>query len=167
MDVIPNRNQILNWHISKIRFLFPVSFTIEYKVWISEIYLYMGFAADLLKYVVCNIGIRTPLKLANYFRFASQTIAVEATTFLSHMQNFDFYFRFHSPLNTKSALLSFICLCNLVLICWKMWSPEPENCQNRNPHTSKIGKLLPVCLTNNRWRCDHISELHAKFCENR
>jgi len=30
-----------------------------------------------------------------------------------------------------------------------MWLPEPENCQNRNPHISKIGKLLPVCLTNN------------------
>jgi len=30
----------------------------------------------------------------------------------------------------------------------KMWSAETENCQNQNPHTSKIGKLLPVCLTN-------------------
>jgi len=30
----------------------------------------------------------------------------------------------------------------------KMWSAKPENCRNRNPHTSKIGKLLPVCLTN-------------------
>jgi len=44
-----------------------------------------------------------------------------------------------------------------------MWSPEPENCQNRNPHTSKIGKLLPVCLTNSSGRSDHISEPHAKF----
>jgi len=44
---------------------------------------------------------------------------------------------------------------------------EPENFQNRNPHTSKIGKLHPVCLTNNRRRCDHISEPHAKFSENR
>jgi len=25
-----------------------------------------------------------------------------------------------------------------------MWSPEPENCQNLNPHTSKIEKLLPI-----------------------
>jgi len=25
-----------------------------------------------------------------------------------------------------------------------MCSPEPENCRNQNPHTSKIGKLLPV-----------------------
>jgi len=33
-----------------------------------------------------------------------------------------------------------------------MWSPEPENCRNRNPHSSKIGKLLPVCLTDNRRR---------------
>jgi len=39
-------------HSSKIRFLFPVSFTIEYKVGIAEFYLYMGFAADLLKNVV-------------------------------------------------------------------------------------------------------------------
>ena len=51
----------------------------------------------------------------------------------------DFYFGFHSPLNTKSALLNFICTSDLVLICWKMWSPEPENCRNRNPHASKIG----------------------------
>jgi len=47
-----------------------------------------------------------------------------------------------------------------------MWSAEPENCQNRNPHISKIGKLLPVCLTNNRRRRDHICEPHAKFGEN-
>jgi len=30
----------------------------------------------------------------------------------------------------------------------KMWSAEPENGRNGNPHTSKIGKLLLVCLTN-------------------
>jgi len=42
---------------------------------------------------------------------------------------------------------------------------EPENCRNLNPHTSKMGKLLPVCLTNNRRRSDHISEMHAKFVE--
>jgi len=88
-----NRNR--NLHISKIRFLFLVSFTIEYKVSIVEFYLYMGFGADLLK----------------------------------------------------------------------MWSPEPEHCWNRNPHTYKIGKLLPVCLTNRRL-CDHISEPLAKFGEN-
>jgi len=35
-----------------------------------------------------KIGIRTPLKSANYFRFVSQTIGDEATTFLSSMQNF-------------------------------------------------------------------------------
>jgi len=81
----------------------------------------------------------------------------------------DFYFRFQSPLNAKSAVLNFICTWDLLLICWKMWSPEPENCRNcrnRNPHISKIGKLLPVCLTNNRRRSDHIFEPHAKFGEN-
>jgi len=71
VDVIPNRNQIRNFHISKIRFLFPVSFSIEY-----------------------------------------------------------------------NTLLSFFCVCDLVLICCKMWSPELENCQNRHQHTSKIVKLL-------------------------
>jgi len=101
VDVIRNRNQIWNLHISKIQFLFPASFTIEYKVDIAEFFLYMGFGADLLK----------------------------------------------------------------------MWSPERENCRNGNPHTSKIGtskigKLLPVCLTNNRRRCDHIAEPHAKVGEN-
>ena len=29
--------------------VFPISFTIEYKVGIAEFYLYMGFGADLLK----------------------------------------------------------------------------------------------------------------------
>jgi len=48
-----------------------------------------------------------------------------------------------------------------------MWSPEPENCENWNPHISKIGELLPVCLTNNTHRSDHISEPHAQFGENR
>jgi len=55
----------------------------------------------------------------------------------------------------------------MVLTCSEMWSPEPENDGNRNSHTSKIGKLLTVCLTNNRRRSDHISEPHAKFGENR
>ena len=79
----------------------------------------------------------------------------------------DFYFWFHSPLNTKSALPNFICTWDLVLISSQMWSPEPENCQNRDTHISKIGKQLPVCPTNNRRRSDHISEPHAKFDENR
>jgi len=39
-------------HIIKIRFLFPVSFTIEHKVDIAEFYLHMGFGAHLLKNVV-------------------------------------------------------------------------------------------------------------------
>jgi len=75
----------------------------------------------------------------------------------------DVYFRFHSPLNTNPALLNFICTWDLVLICWKMWSPEPEKCRNLNPHTSKIVKLLPVCLTNNRCRSNHISERMQNF----
>ena len=52
----------------------------------------------------------------------------------------NFYFRFHSPFNTKSALPNFMCrpTWDLVLICWKMCSSEPENCRNRNTHTSKI-----------------------------
>ena len=78
----------------------------------------------------------------------------------------DVYFRFHSPLNTKSALLNFNCKWDLVLICRKMCSPEPENCRNRNPHTSKISKLHPVSLTNRR-PCAHIHKPLAKFCENR
>jgi len=36
-------------HICKIRFLFPVSFTIEYKVGIAEFYLYIGYVAHLFK----------------------------------------------------------------------------------------------------------------------
>jgi len=52
----------------------------------------MGFGIDLLKcsdhsLKIAEIGIRTPLKLANYFRFVSQTIGVEAITFVSRMQN--------------------------------------------------------------------------------
>jgi len=82
-------------HISKIRFLFLVSFTIEYKdgIFIAEFYLYMGFGADLFekcdhqKLKATEIGIRTPLKSENYFRFVSQTVGVEATTSLSRLQN--------------------------------------------------------------------------------
>ena len=83
VDVILNRIQIRNLHISKIRFLFPVSFTIEYKVGIAEFYLFMGFAAkwsvekcghQSLK--TAKIGIRSSLKSANYFRFISQTTGV-------------------------------------------------------------------------------------------
>ena len=36
-----------------------------------------------------------------------------------------------------------------------------------NLYTSKIGKLLPICLKNNRCRSDHIySKPHVKFGEN-
>jgi len=52
VDVTPKRNQIRNLRISKIRFLFPVSFAIEYKVGIAEFYLYMRLGADLLTNVV-------------------------------------------------------------------------------------------------------------------
>ena len=47
-----------------------------------------------------------------------------------------------------------------------MWSPEPENCRNRNSYNSKIGKLLPICLTNNKRRRDYISEPCAKLGKN-
>ena len=75
-----------NLHISKIRFIFPVLFTIEYKVAIVEFYLYIGFAADLLKLwspepKTAEIGIRTPLKSENYFRFVSQPTDIEAPHF--------------------------------------------------------------------------------------
>jgi len=36
---------------------------------------------------MAEIRIHTPLKSATYFWFVSQTIGVDATTFLSHMQN--------------------------------------------------------------------------------
>jgi len=52
VDVIRNRTQLQNLHISKIRLLFPVSITIEYKVGIAEFDLFMVFDADLLKNVV-------------------------------------------------------------------------------------------------------------------
>ena len=42
-----NQNGIM--HLPKIRFLFPVSFTVEYKVGIAEFYLLMGSDAELLK----------------------------------------------------------------------------------------------------------------------
>ena len=91
--------------------------------------------------------------------------ALNKTGFCTSLKS-GFYFRFHSQSNTKSALPNFICTWNLMLICWKMCSPEPENCGNQNPHTSKIDKLLPACLTNRR-RCDNIPEPLAKFGENR
>jgi len=37
---------------------------------------------------------------------------------------------------------------------------------NCNSHTSKIGYLLSVCLRSKRCWADHVSEPHAKFCEN-
>ena len=66
----PENCQNRNPHISKIRFLFPVSFTVEYKVCIAEFYPYVRFGADLLKKCghqrlkTAKIGIRTPLKSA-------------------------------------------------------------------------------------------------------
>ena len=82
---MPNRNQMSNLHISKVQFIFLVSFTIEYKVGIVEFYLYMAFGGDLLKsghqsLKTAEIRIRTPLKSANYFRFVAQTTRVSFDT---------------------------------------------------------------------------------------
>ena len=76
MDVIPIPIQIGNLHISKTRFLFPVLFTVEYKVGIAEFYLYMGSDADLLKGV-----------LTRAWKLPKSQIGVDATTFLSRLQN--------------------------------------------------------------------------------
>ena len=52
---------------------------------IAEFYLYMGFGADLLN-KTAEIGIRTPLKSANYFQFVWQATDDEATTFLRRVK---------------------------------------------------------------------------------
>jgi len=44
----------------------------------------------------------------------------------------DFYFRFHSPLNTKSALLSFFSVCAI-------WCSSVEKCAHQSLKTAKIG----------------------------
>ena len=88
---------------------------------------------------------------------AALSNALNKTGFCTSLKS-GFYFRFHSPSNTKSASPNFICTYDLMLISSQMCSPEAENCRNQNPHTSKIGKLLPVCVTNRR-RCD-ISDPH-------
>jgi len=49
LRVYPSTKRNRNWHIFKILFLFPVSFTIEWKVGIAKFYLYLRFGADLLK----------------------------------------------------------------------------------------------------------------------
>jgi len=78
-------------HIPKIRFVFLVSFTIK-PVGIAEFYLYMGFGAGLLKMWSLepenyrNQNPRT-FKIGKLLPVVSQRIAVEATTFLSRMQN--------------------------------------------------------------------------------
>ena len=56
MDVIINCSQIRNLHISKIRFVFPVSFAIEHKVGIAVFYPCVRFGADPLKNVVTRDG---------------------------------------------------------------------------------------------------------------
>ena len=41
-----------------------------------------------------------------------------------------------------------------VTIRGKTWQAQLGNCQNRNSHTSKIVRLLLVCLINNRHLAD-------------
>ena len=61
-------------------------------------------------------------------------------------------------------LSSYISVWVFVTIRWKICPPQSRNWQkNRILHTSKIVKLLPVCLRNNRRRADHISEPYTKF----
>ena len=174
---MPNRNQMSNLHISEIQLIFLVSFTIEHKVGIVEFYLYMAFGGDLLSSKPENCRNRNThtSKIGKLLPVWLSKIDVEGTTFLSCMQNLVkigkelwtqylietkseiftslksiFYFWFHSPLNTKSALLNFIITWDLVLICWKCGQQSLKTAEIgiHNPHTSKIGKLLPVCLTN-------------------
>ena len=50
-----------------------------------------------------------------------------------------------------------------VRIRGKTWQAQLGYCQNRNSHTAKTVLLLPVCLINNRYLADHISEPFARF----
>ena len=162
-------NQNRNLHLSKIWFLFPVSFTIEHSrhcrilsvhgicCWSLE-----RCAHQSLK--TAEIRIRTPPKSANCFRFVSQ-IGVDAMTFLSRLQNLvkigkelwtkylietksgirtslksDFYFRFQSPLNTKSAFLNFICA--------RYWCWSVDKCRHQSLKTAKTGIRTPLKLVN-------------------
>jgi len=59
--------------------------------------------------------------------------ALTKTGFCTSLKS-GFYFRFHSTSNTKSALPNFICTWDLMLICWKMCSPEPENPKSESAH---------------------------------
>jgi len=59
--------------------------------------------------------------------------------------------------------ISFKSVSIFVMIHGKTWQAQLENCQNRNLHTSKIVCLLLVCLRNNTYLADHISEPYAKF----
>jgi len=132
-------NRKLNLHISKIWFLFSVSFTIEYKVGIAEFYPYMGFGAVLSKNVltrawklpksesahlqnqqtasglshkqasmrpnswaVCKIWWKS---VKNCGRVANCELRlIKTKSGIRTPLESDFYFRFHSPLNTKSAI---------------------------------------------------------------
>jgi len=73
-------------HISKIRFLFPVSFTIEYNVGIAEFYLYVGFGADQLKNMVtqslkaAEIRFHTPRNWQTTSGLSHKKTGVDATT---------------------------------------------------------------------------------------
>jgi len=78
-----------------------------------------------------------------YFRFRwLQTAKVNVAKFLIYTTLF--------ADTSKSRQLRLCCsvtrLCSVLL--QDVLLPEPENCQNRNPCSSKIWRLLPVCVKN-------------------
>ena len=158
VDVIPNQIQIRNLRISKIWFLFPVSLSIEYKVGTGEFYLYMGFAADLLKMwspETENCKNRNPhIKHNCVLSKSGLSNALTETGICTSLNVISIYGFIHHWIQTGHCWI----LSAYEIWCWyveKMCSPEPKKCQNPNPHTSKISKLLPVCVTNRRLMRPH------------
>jgi len=84
---------------------------------------------------------------------------IETETGICTSLKSDLYLRSHLPLSTKSALLNFNSVGNSV-------QTRAHNGENPNPHTCKIGYLLPVYgFRNTRRRIDHISDPRVKFGE--
>jgi len=103
----------------------------------------------------------------NCVRNRSRPDEIDTDTEICTSLKSEFYFRFRRPPSTRSTLISYTSVRVFVTIRGKICPPQSRNCQNRILHISKIVKLLPVCPRNNSVRYNHISEWHAKFCENR
>ena len=146
-----NRNRNWNLHIPKIRFVFLVScmllnfnsvwniVPIRWKIcWPEPKKRKSHPHTSQIGYLLPVYGFRNIRpRIHHISNSCTNRNRIRICTSLKS----DFYFRFHSPLNTESALLNFI-------YTWDYWCWSIEKCAHQSMKTAEMGIRTPLKSAN-------------------